>query len=470
MNESNRNVIFINPPVERIVEGSYDAPVWGHLGLAYVAAATRAAGIGCRVIDAKLARLAFDDVVAEVVRAHPAIVGITSFTHELAMAHRLAERIKAQLPDVRLVLGGVHASMLPLQTLKDLPAFDYLVAGEGERAFPALARALLDGREDGVPTIPGVARREADGIQLAPRDPWIEDLDPLPFPAWDLFPPATGYMVVATRGCPYKCVFCAHALGQKVRARSPENVIAEIRTLHENFRAQKVWFVDETFGLRKEWTHELCEGLVRAGLAGKFWWAVTTRAQVVTDEFVADLKRAGCKKIDIGVESGDERILKVIRKGETKEDFVRAVAIIKRAGLTSHAYFILGHPTETRESAHNTIDFAAQLNTDYVSIGIMIPYPGTEVAELASRGEGGYRSVSLNWASYNKQLGTALELDTLSRSDLTRLQLLGYLKFYLRNLKIRAFLSHGWTYRRLVFSMLKKLAAEARGRMSEQRP
>jgi radical SAM superfamily enzyme YgiQ (UPF0313 family) len=156
------------------------------------------------------------------------------------------------------------------------------------------------------------------------------------------------------------------------------------------------------------------------------------------------------------VESGNVRILQIIKKGETKEDFIRAARFIKQAGIESHSYYILGHPTETKATAKETIDFAAKLNTDYISIGIMIPYPGTEIAKLTSLGQGGYKKISSDWADYNKQLGKAIELESLSAAELTRLQMLGYLKFYVANFKIVPFMQIVWKYRKLAFAILKK--------------
>ena len=196
--------------------------------------------------------------------------------------------------------------------------------------------------------------------------------------------------------------------------------------------------------------------MIDSGLARKIKWGISTRAQLLNDETVGKMKAAGCVKIDFGVESGDDDILKAIKKGETKEDFIRAARAIKKAGIRSHSYYIIGHPYETKESALNTINFAASLNTDLISIGIMIPYPGTEVARLASRGEGGYKRLSNDWADYNKQLGNALEMESLSKAELTRLQLLGYINFFIKNLKVVEFTNAAWRYRKLIFAIIAK--------------
>jgi len=458
-----KTVVLINPPPERIVE-EYDAPPYGHMGLAYLASSLAASGIDCRVIDSKLERLKPVQVLEEVRRISPAIVGITSFTHEIMNASALAAAIKRELPGVKIVVGGVHASSLPIDTMNGFPSFDFLIRCEGERSFPDLCRAIFDGKDNNFPEIRGLYYRKDGKVQAGLESDWIKDLDSLPFPAWSLFKGMKVFAVISSRGCPFGCVFCARMLGDRVRARSPENVIAELERLVNDFGAEWVYFYDETFGFYKEWLDKFLSLMHSTGLSKKLRWGIMIRANMITEDLLTGLKDAGRRKIDFGVESGDERVLKVINKGEKKEDFVRAFLRSRAARIESHSYFILGHPTETLETATNTIDFAAKLNTDRISIGIMIPYPGTKVAEMAERGEGGYKRVSLEWTDYNKQLGNALELEGLSKRDLTRLQLLGYLKFYVKNFKVIPFFEALFRYNRLIFAIIFKDMTTRKGR------
>ncbi|MDD5136514.1 MAG: radical SAM protein [Candidatus Omnitrophica bacterium] len=401
------SVVLINPPVRAIVE-EYDAPPYGHLGLAYLSSALREGGLSCAVLDAKLARLNRNDLVKVVLDLDPRIVGISSFTHEIKIAAALAEEIKKKTPWTKIVIGGVHASSLPADTIRSFPSFDYLVKGEGERAFLKLSRAILNGDEEAVPAIPGVCYRKDGNAVLVSPAPRISDLDSLKFPAWDLFPKMRIFPVMSSRGCPYGCVFCARMMGEEVRVRSPENVAEELRYLNERFGAKRVFFYDETFGFYREWLDKFLRLLIDSKLNRKLRWGITTRAHLLDGPILSKLKEAGCVKIDFGVESGNEQVLSVIKKGERLEDFIRAARLVKKAGIESQSYFILGHPNETRKTAADTIDFAAKLNTDHVSIGIMVPYPGTEVAEMAAKGAMGYKKLSPDWEDYNKKLGNAL--------------------------------------------------------------
>lgn len=454
-------VVLINPPAEKVKE-EHDAPPHGHIGLAYLGAALRENGINCIIIDAKLSRLRFEEVVESVSKLNPRIVGITSFSHEINISAKLAAKIKEHGTGGKIVIGGAHASSLPEETLNNFTSFDFLVKGEGEHTFTGIVEAILNGSENNISHLPGVGYRNNRKVKVTIKADWINDLDSLSFPAWDLFPQMKIFPVISSRGCPFRCIFCAKMLGDRIRLRSPENVMAELNWLHERFGAKDIIFFDETFGFHKDWLNKFLNEVINSGLNQKLKWGIITRAHLLTKEVLQKFKKAGCIKIDFGVESGNEQILKIIRKGETKEDFIRAARLIKEAGIKSHSYYILGHPYETKETAKETIDFAAELNTDYISIGIMIPYPGTEVARLASLGEGGYKKMSSDWSDYNKQLGNAIELESLSRGELTKLQLLGYLKFYLRNLKVVAFIQNAWIYRKLVLSIIIKYIKQLR--------
>jgi len=151
------------------------------------------------------------------------------------------------------------------------------------------------------------------------------------------------------------------------------------------------------------------------------------------------MKQAGCVGLCFGIESGNQDILNSICKDFTLEQATRAIKITKKAGLGSVAFFILGHPFETKKTIRDTINFACKLNPDGVCFGQMIPYPGTKIYEMAKKGQGGYRGFHENWELYTKYFGKGVELQTLNRSALNRYQKQAYIEFYMRNLRIRNF-------------------------------
>ena len=147
------------------------------------------------------------------------------------------------------------------------------------------------------------------------------------------------------------------------------------------------------------------------------------------------MAQAGCYEINFGIESGNEEILKQIGKGITLADARRASYLAKKIGIQVASLFIIGHPGETKQTVMDTINFAVELNSDRLALGIMVPYPGTEVARMAANGEGGYKMLSQNWSDFNKYFGNALEIKGLSRKEMEKLQAWGYLKFYLWNFR-----------------------------------
>jgi len=270
------------------------------------------------------------------------------------------------------------------------------------------------------------------------------------------------YRIITSRGCPFPCVFCMRASGKTQRVRSPENVVSEIEHVIKVEKPEKFMFSDETFTLNKNHVNRICDLLIEKKLHKEIKWGSTTRVDVISFELLDKMKSAGCYEIQFGVESGNEQVLRAIRKNIHMDQASKAINLAKRVGLHTEAAFILGHPNETFDTAYDTINFAAQLNPDILQLGIMVPYPGTEVASMAERGEGGYKILSNNWSDYNKQLGNALELDSLSRVDLEKLQLIGYLKLFIFNRRFLGLLRFIFAYRLEMVSYIKSVVFQKR--------
>jgi radical SAM superfamily enzyme YgiQ (UPF0313 family) len=369
--------------------------------------------------------------VLDLVRAEaPAVVGFTAMTPEISDTARLAEAIRHIRPEAFIVLGGPHATALPAETLQEFAAFDAVVVNEGEETLTSLVEVL--GRQADPGSVAGVVYRTQDGTikHTAPRKP-IADLDRLSYPAWDLFPRSAIYPVIASRGCPFNCNFCMRVSGTQVRRHSPEWIVAEIERLITDFEAKKIVFHDETFGLNKAWANRLIDLMIAHDFGRRLRWEAVTRVDIADYEFYRKMKRAGCSWLSFGIESGNPEILRRTGKGITLEQAEQAVRLARRAGLNTGSLFIIGHPGETRQTIDDTIRFARRLPTDTASCGLMVPYPGTEIAELVRRGEGNYRVLSADWKDFNKQVGNALEMKDISRQELERYQLKFYLFFYL---------------------------------------
>ena len=458
-------VMLINPPPFQRVD-QYDTPDFPRLGLACVAGALEACGIGpVAVIDAKLERLGYTEVLDRVRSFKPDIVGLTAMTNEVLQAARVAGDLKRISPSIATAIGGVHVSVLPVDTLAEFPAFDYGVVGDGEETFPDLVAAL--GRSGDPGALPGLVVRRDGTPRLTPARARTDDLDTFGRPAWHLFPQASRYLVSTQRGCPFTCQFCVNPNGKVVRRRSVERVVEEMRGLVERFHAQSFYLCDEVFTLDRARTHRLLDAMIAAGIPRTVCWTAATHVNCVDRELFAKMKTAGCSLCEIGIETGDLAAMAGLGKGVTIERVRAARRDAAAAGLPFGALMILGHPGETWESAQRTIDLAVELNADQTIFGIMVPYPGTAVAEMARRGESGYRLIAADWNDYNKQHGNALELTHLTRGQLELLQAMGYVKVLLGNRRFADFARFSWKFRREGMAVLSKLAT---GRRPRARP
>lgn len=446
-------LVLIHPPAKTVIEQK-DIPDYQHIGLGYLSSYLENSGVEVKVIDAKLERLTLDDVIEMTLHEEPDVIGLTAMTHEIDRANEIAVSIRNRINEALFVIGGVHVTALPRETLSAYNVFDVGIIGEGELTLQKLVDMLAQRKRD-FSTIDGIVYRKGTGIILNKEQSWIQDLDSLPFPAWRHFPKATVYRIITARGCPFPCVFCMRASGKTQRVRSPENVVSEIEHVIKVKKPEKFMFSDETFTLNKNHVNRICDLLIEKKLHKEIKWGSTTRVDVISFELLDKMKSAGCYEIQFGVESGNEQVLRAIRKNIHMDQASKAINLAKKVGLHTEAAFILGHPNETFDTAYDTINFAAQLNPDILQLGIMVPYPGTEVAKMAERGEGGYKILSNDWSDYNKQLGNALELEGISRSDLERLQLIGYLKLFFYNRRFKDFLKFVWDYKMEMFSFLR---------------
>jgi len=420
------------------------------LGIGYLAACILESGFDCDVLDAKMLHLSLQAVSAQIKKINPDVVGITAMTNEIIRGHTMAGEIKKILPDTVVVVGGCHASAIPVETLNEFNNFDFVVVGEGESTFVELLKFLRDEGKS-LTAIKGIVYRQDDGkTEFTGRKDFIYELDSIPYPAWQKFPKTDYYPVMTSRGCPFDCNFCMHIMGKKIRYRTPLNVVDEIEKDIRHFHARRITFRDDTFTFDKERINGICDLIIKKRLNNNIEFDANTNVKVVSYSMFKKMKEAGFKKIAFGVESGNNDILKRMRKNINKDEIRQAVSLAKKAGLETTAYYILGHPYETKETVWDTIKFAAKLRTKHICIGIIVPYPGTEVFSMAKSGKGGYRLLEgATWADFDKYLGNALELESLSRKDLEYYQILGYIYFYIRNFYIfgliKFFISHART-------------------------
>lgn len=331
-----------------------------------------------------------DEISALILAQNPDVVGFTCLTPRIEITLDIAAKIKKLNPGVRIVLGGAHVNAVREQSLYT-PDIDYAIFGEAEEAFVELLKAIETNKD--AAKIRNLIYRKDARVVMNPVRPFIENLDELPFPAWDLlnlqdYKDPSNFDgihmgVMTSRGCPWNCIFCSSGViwGGKVRFRSAEKVSDELQHIVEKLGITNVMFYDDTFTLNKARFLKICGEIVRRKLNLRYYCQL--RVDTVDGEIADGLAKSGCITAALGVESGDEEIIKTLKKGFKKSQAYKAVAALKSAGVPVLASYIIGSPGDTHESIHKTIEFAKELETDQTKFMICTPFPGTELFKMA---------------------------------------------------------------------------------------
>ncbi len=350
-----------------------------HLGFGYLSSALRARhpdeSFECRVVDSGIER--------HLAEYKPDIVGISSVSQNFGRARAYA--VSARRRNIPVVIGGVHVSMLP-ESLD--PCMDVAVLGEGEETFAELTGLFLRTgafEHQDMRDIPGLAFREKDGtlVRTGSRK-LVEPLDNLPLPDRDLFPDATQTYLFSSRGCPYRCAFCASTrYWQKARFFSAGRVVSEIEEVLRR-GARRIAFYDDLFPADHARLEQIAALLAQRGLAGQASFFASMRSSMVTGENVSLLKKMGVDSIGLGLESGSQRVLEYL-KGEviSVADHQRALDIIRRSGLSIHCSFIIGSPDETCADLGKTEEFIREEKLRSFDVYALTPFPGTPVWDEA---------------------------------------------------------------------------------------
>lgn len=405
------------------------------LGLASINAYVKSKGYSTRFIDLAFCDLSDDDVAQIVKREQPRAVGITAVTTQIIPAVRLAQCIKRAAPRILTVLGGPHPAALPELSIQ-YPGVDLVVAGEGELAMVE----ILEGRD--YQDILGLCWMEDGVIRRNPQREPLAPLDEAPAPDYEgleiesyrhifeLTGPAMP--VMSGRGCPFRCNFCASDVVTNERTSrylSPARFVDHIEDLYHRYGVRDFVFTDETFVLKSSRIFEICDEILSRGL--KFSWVCQTRVNGIDPQVVAAMKRAGCKVMAVGIESGDPHILETIGKGIKKDRVTKSCEIISRSGILLEGFFILGLPHDTPETVQRTIDFALELPLDYAQFSMFIPLPGTPGFKMAVEGAV-LRFYANDWDDFSRYTYPLVESDALSRLQLKKLHSAALRSFYFR--------------------------------------
>ena len=386
---------LIHYDVERITNEPGNQTVMKHFGhmpniqLLYVAGVLEKIGAELAYYDVVGMELSNYELERRLKAFAPEIIGLSIYTSHFHNARSYASYLKSFLPEVRIMVGGAHCAIFSTETLSQIPDVDYVCTGEAEVVLPEFFRRWE--QKESFEGLRGLVWRDGDGAvrYAGPADP-CQELDTVPFPARHLVPNERYYNFISTkrnytvlntsRGCPFRCIFC-EAGGQRWRARSAENVVAEFEECYERYGVREIDIFDSSFTIRKDRVLNVCELLVKNGLAKKMIWDVRSRVDTIDGEMLEALQEAGCYRIFYGIESGNQEILKKLRKTSDIERITEIINKTDKVGISAFGYFLIGAPGETRESCRQTIDFAKSLPLDFAIFNCLVAFPKTELYE-----------------------------------------------------------------------------------------
>ncbi len=353
--------------------------------------------------------------------SQPYIFGISVLTASAQRSYDLAGMLKDWYPDSRVILGGIHPSVLPQEALEK-ETVDFVIRGEGEQPLLELYDALKQQRD--YRQIKNLSYRVNGKIIHNPlaEFPDLKDLGTFPY---HLFEKNIGKynfgFIASSRGCPYDCIFCSQRIisGRKFRYFPDEVVIQELDLLINQYRQTHINFVDDNFTANKSRVARLCEQIIKKGFPEKTSFDFQTRADAVDDAILELLKRAGFRLVNYGLETASERLMLLLNKKETVADNIAAVKLAQKHGFGVSGTFIFGLPTETRQDRWQAYALAKRLDLDYVRFNNATPYPGTKLYELAQ--EEGRLFIEEGWSNLNAC--ASLVQDSLTESKLPYLPL-----------------------------------------------
>ncbi|MBI5558960.1 MAG: radical SAM protein [Deltaproteobacteria bacterium] len=395
--------LLINLP-EDIHEVHYNNHILQPYGLGMISSYLKQCGRDVVLHDACAHATKRKQLLRYIEEEAPNVLGITTMTHGIQQVADLLADAKKVLPGVTTVVGGPHPSAEYQSLLADHESIDIAVRGEGEYTMEALIDSLQRGGD--LTEVQGLAFRKGEELVVTPARPPIADIDSLPFSDWTSFPMDKYWCgwtirknyasILFSRGCPFSCTFCAHdtVLGRNQRKRSPELIIEELKLLYDKFGVRQLR-VDDSALIDRKWIQEICEGMLRMGRP--LLWGCNVRSTLIDKELLLLMKKSGLVRLNFGIESADNRMLKAMKKGQTIEEAEAGIRLINEVGIVACYTFIVGLPGETEESLRKTVDFSRKLEKCFNTFHIATPYPGTEFYETAKK-EG---LMVKNWANFD---------------------------------------------------------------------
>lgn len=358
------------------------------LGIASIVAYLKSKGVDASLLDMQALLMNERELADKLLDIKPDVVGITAMTTTFPSALRAAKITKNVLPDAKVVLGGVHPTIEPRTTLENRYV-DFVARGEGEVVMEQLMTELENGGN--ISQIEGLSYKQNGEIIIKSKSPLV-DINLLPMPDYGSFP-INEYLkhnqslrdircisVLATRGCPYPCSFCAvkETMGVRWRAKSPVKVVDELEYLKNKYDLEGFWFKDSILNMNRKWTSQFCKEIIKRKL--DIIWQCNTRVDLIREEELKLMVKAGLTELDLGIETGSPDSLKTLKKKVTIQQTKEAVKLAKKY-VKVFGFFMIGIPKETIDDVRMTFDLACELKLDRSTWSIFQPLPGSELYE-----------------------------------------------------------------------------------------
>ncbi len=469
-------VVLLNPPTLEEKERTPD------IGLGYVAASLRSHGHDPIVLQQE-DQYDMPAVVERVLGFEPELIGIKVFSRDANVVSKLIDMLREKAPDIPIVLGGPHPSAVKPDIMwKQFGSrVNYIMKGEAELSILRMVEAMQGGDDPALlEKVPGLIWMDDTGT-LRDNPTYLEpDLDKISIPAWDLMDPRTyngsfffwmnrdvTAPVITSRGCPFLCTFCSQNIitGKQVRHRSIDAVLDEMEMLVNDYGVRHIDIVDDHFLLHKNYVRDLCSGILERNI--KITWSCGgARLDGITADLIKLVEKSGCVAMAVGLESGTDRILKMIKKALTVERAKKHIDIVaKNTNIKIMGFFVLGFPSETEEEIEQTIEFARNLPIDIATFLNFTPFPGSPLFDEMM--EKGWFTDEF-WLDVKVTARTYTAANMVPPEVLDKLYRKAYRRFYLRPKKIAAFVIDGFAGRQSFRPWFRRILIKFSWRLSRR--
>lgn len=452
-------VLLINPitPERRMI---HNTP---NLGLGYLATALRKSGIDVDICDGMKRGMSRLKLEQRLSKFDYDAVGIQVYTCSVNESLEIVSMLRKGSPGLCIILGGPHASGAPDSILNVFAEADFAVRGEGEQCLPKLLNKIFQVEDCDFGNIPNLIYRVEGDIHYNDLQP-IQDIDSVGLPSWDLINPreypdapigafAKNFpltTISCTRGCAHSCTFCANTriMGKRLRPRSPDIILEEMDLLYNKYGIREFQIIDDCFTSSREIAMAVCEGIIERGMDISISFPNGVRIESLDEELLRMLERAGCYSLGMAIESGSQRIIDHMRRGQTLEMIRSKIDMAKRVcKIRLSGFFIIGYPEENEEDINSTIKLARELPLSRANFTLWMPVPGSTMTESLQK-EGKLEDVESGRVMINK---ISYVSENISRERLKKLIVKAYSSFYLRPGIILGLLSELRSREQMVF-------------------